>query len=164
MVLARLAIKRAGSVGVIAFGAGASRSCSSRAARGRASSQSSACSPPASAATASPRPGALAGALDRLMTLTNRPGLVAVVSDFRDQHDWLRPLTAGRRAPLGFRGGGVRSARGALPSVGRIALVDPESGRRVEVDTSSAAACERDSRSSSSAAATRSPPTCGACT
>ena len=86
LVLARLAIKRAGSVGVVAFGAGEPIVLEPRGSR-PGSSQSRACSPRASATTASPSPGALAGALDRLMTLTNRPGLVALVSDFRDQHD-----------------------------------------------------------------------------
>jgi uncharacterized protein (DUF58 family) len=72
------------------------------------------------------------------MTLSKRPGLVAVVSDFRDQDDWVRPLTgvAARHCAFAVE---VRDPREAtLPSVGRIALVDPESGRRVEVDTSSA--------------------------
>ena len=42
----------------------------------------------------SSEPAALSNALERLLSLTNRPGLVAVISDFRDQHEWIRPLTA----------------------------------------------------------------------
>ena len=94
MVLARLAIKRAGSVGVIAFGAG--RADRARAARlaARHRSRSRACSPPASAATASPCRARWPVRLTGCMTLTNRPGLVAVVSDFRDQHDWITAAAA----------------------------------------------------------------------
>ena len=72
------------------------------------------------------------------MTLTNRPGLVAVVSDFRDQHDWVRPLTGVAARHCAFAVEVCDPREATLPSVGRIALVDPESGRRVEVDTSSA--------------------------
>jgi uncharacterized protein (DUF58 family) len=88
-------------------------------------------------------PGALANALERLLALTSRPGLVAVVSDFRDQHEWRRPLTAvaARHCVLAAEVHDPREA--TLPAVGRIALVDPESGRRVEVDTSSGRVRER---------------------
>jgi uncharacterized protein (DUF58 family) len=62
---------------------------------------------------------------------------VALVSDFRDQHEWVRSLSAvsARHCLFAVEVHDPREA--VLPSVGRIALVDPESGRRVEVDTSS---------------------------
>jgi uncharacterized protein (DUF58 family) len=59
-----------------------------------------------------------------------------VVSDFRDQRGWERPLGSlrVRHAVLGIEIIDPREAE--LPSVGHLALVDPETGARVEVDTS----------------------------
>src|ERR1700749_3021402 len=94
MVLARLAIKRAGSVGVVAFGAGEPIGLEPRGSRrGIVAVQNLLAA--GVGRDGQSVPGAMAGALDRLMTLTNRPRLVAVVADFRDQHDWVRPLTGG---------------------------------------------------------------------
>jgi uncharacterized protein (DUF58 family) len=137
MVLARLAIKRAGSVGVVAFGAGDPIVLAPRGSRpGIVAVQSLLAAGVGRDGQSEPR--ALAGALDRLLTLSNRPGLVALVSDFRDQQEWVRSLTAvaARHCAFAVEVGDPREA--TLPSVGRLALVDPESGRRVEVDTSSA--------------------------
>ena len=136
MVLARLAIKRAGSVGVVAFGAGEPIVLEPRGSRpGIVAVQSLLAA--GVGRDGQSEPGALAGALDRLLTLTNRPGLVAVVSDFRDQHEWVRSMTAVAARHCAFAVEVCDPREATLPSVGRIALVDPESGRRVEVDTSS---------------------------
>jgi uncharacterized protein (DUF58 family) len=61
---------------------------------------------------------------------------VVVVSDFRDQRGWERPLGSlrVRHAVLGIEIVDPREAE--LPAVGHLALVDPETGARVEVDTS----------------------------
>jgi uncharacterized protein (DUF58 family) len=61
-----------------------------------------------------------------------------VVSDFRDQQNWTRSLTAVAARHCAFAVEVCDPRESTLPSVGRIALVDPESGRRVDVDTSSA--------------------------
>jgi uncharacterized protein (DUF58 family) len=136
-VLARLAIKRAGSVGVVAFGAGEPIVLEPRGSRrGIVAVQSLLAAGVGRDGQSEPR--ALAGALDRLLTLTNRPGLVALVSDFRDQHEWVRSLTAVAARHCVFAVEVCDPREATLPSVGRLALVDPESGRRVEVDTSSA--------------------------
>lgn len=136
MVLARLAIKRAGSVGVVAFGAGQPIVLEPRGSRpGIVAVQSLLAS--GVGRDGQSEPGALAAALDRLLTLTNRPGLVALVSDFRDQYDWTRSLTAAASRHCVFAVEVHDPREATLPSVGRIALVDPESGQRVEVDTSS---------------------------
>ena len=61
---------------------------------------------------------------------------MVVVSDLRDQDDWTRALGAlrARHSVLAVE---VRDPReAALPAVGHLALVDPETGERVEVDTS----------------------------
>ena len=136
LVLSRLAIKRAGSVGVVAFGAGEPIVLEPRGSRtGILAVQNLLAAGVGRDGQSEPR--ALAGALDRLLTLTNRPGLVALVSDFRDQHEWVRSLSAvaARHCLFAVEVHDPREA--VLPSVGLIAMVDPESGRRVEVDTSS---------------------------
>jgi uncharacterized protein (DUF58 family) len=142
MVLARLAIKRAGSVGVVAFGAGAPIVLQPRGSKPGIVAVQNLLGAGVGRDGHS-EPGALADGLERLLALTSRPGLVAVVSDFRDQHDWTRPLTAvaARHCLLAIEVHDPREA--TLPAVGRIALVDPESGRRVEVDTSSGRVRER---------------------
>jgi uncharacterized protein (DUF58 family) len=142
MVLARLAIKRAGSVGVVAFGAGAPIVLEPRGSKpGIIAVQSLLAAGVGRDGQA--EPGAMADALERLVGLTKRPGLVAVISDFRDQREWRRPLTglAARHCLVAVEVHDPREA--TLPAVGRIALVDPETGRRVEVDTSSGRVRER---------------------
>ena len=62
-------------------------------------------------------------------------GLVVVISDFRDEDDWQRPL---RRLSLHHSTVAVEVSdprERELPAVGRLAVVDPETGRVVEVDT-----------------------------
>jgi uncharacterized protein (DUF58 family) len=142
LVLSRLAIKRAGSVGVVAFGAGAPIVLDPRGSK------------PGMIAVhnmlaagvghdGQTDPSSLATALQRLHAVAKRPGLVAVVSDFRDQDDWARPLAAvaGRHSAVAVEIHDPRES--ALPSVGRIALVDPETGQRLEVDTSSSRVRQR---------------------
>jgi uncharacterized protein (DUF58 family) len=88
-------------------------------------------------------PEALARALARLTRMARQPGLVCVVSDFRDQEGLRRPLRAlaARHSVAAIE---VRDPREAeLPDAGRLALVDPESGARVEVDTRSRKLRER---------------------
>jgi hypothetical protein len=127
--------------------------------------------------------GALAGALRRVALLTRGPGLVVVISDFRegearvpnagadagatraagappyrapggaagrlafptrgdggaaDRPEWARALAAlsGRHDVLAVEVLDRRES--ALPDVGQITLVDPETGARMEADTSSA--------------------------
>jgi hypothetical protein len=124
-----------------------------------------------------PQRDALAAALRRVALLARGPGLVVVISDFRegenaeggDAYATARPAgtppstaTGGTAARLGAararasrppwaRALGALSARhdvlavevvdpreGVLPDVGHITLVDPETGARMEADTSSA--------------------------
>ena len=74
--------------------------------------------------------------LHRTGKLARQPGLVVVVSDFRGPRDWRRPLSAlaSRHRGLAVE---VRDPREEqLPDAGHLSLVDPETGRLVEVDTS----------------------------
>lgn len=134
-VIGRLAVRRAGRVALMTFGDGRPRLMPPRASRpgivairralgegvipdGRAD------------------PAALSTALVRLGKVAMQAGLVVVVSDFRDQDDWTRGLGAlsARHSVLAVE---VRDPReGELPDAGQLALVDPESGELIQVDTS----------------------------
>jgi uncharacterized protein (DUF58 family) len=136
LVLARLAVRRAGSVGVVAFGAGAPIVLPPRGARpGLAAVRDLLAA--GVAADGSSDAESLAGALTRLTALARRPSLVAVLSDFRDQDGWARPLSAAcaRHAVLALEVHDPRES--TLPSIGRLALIDPETGERIEIDSSS---------------------------
>ena len=150
-VVGRLAIRRAGRVALMSFGAGPPRLLPPRAAKPGIVALRRALE-----AGVAPDgrhvPGALADALRRIGRVATQPGLVVVVSDWRDEDDWTRALgaLALRHSVLAIE---VRDPReGALPAVGRLALVDPETGERIEVDTARAAvraryaALERDRR------------------
>lgn len=90
----------------------------------------------AAGAAGADAPASLAGALERARRIATQPGLVVVVSDFRDASLWERPLRA-----LGARHELVAVAVGdaledALPDAGELVIVDPETGELVEVQTS----------------------------
>lgn len=83
-------------------------------------------------------PTRLAEAIGRVGTLHRRRGLAVVISDFLSQDDW--PGALGR---LGVRHDVlaievVDPRELELPDVGLITVVDPETGRRREVQTASA--------------------------
>jgi uncharacterized protein (DUF58 family) len=136
-VLGRLAVRRAGRVALMSFGGGTPRLLPPRASkpgvvalrRGLADGV---------AADGTHERAALAGALRRIGRVATQPGLVVVISDFRDQDEWTGPLGAlrARHSVLAVE---IRDPREAVvPAVGRLALIDPETGERVEIDTSSA--------------------------
>jgi uncharacterized protein (DUF58 family) len=84
----------------------------------------------------------LARTLVQAGRVARRPGLVVVVSDFRED-GWRGPLAAvaARHSVVAVE---VRDAREAsLPKAGHLALVDPETGALVEVDSSRARVRER---------------------
>jgi uncharacterized protein (DUF58 family) len=85
----------------------------------------------------------LTEALGRALRLAAQPGLVVLVSDFRDQQGWERPLGALRlrHAVVAIEVSDPRESE--LPAVGRLALVDPESGDLIQVNTSSRRLRER---------------------
>ncbi len=80
----------------------------------------------------------LAGALRTTAAVAQQRSLVAVVSDFRGPRDWRPRLLdlAGRHDVLAVE---IRDRREQeLPAVGELALVDPETGERLRVDTNDA--------------------------
>jgi uncharacterized protein (DUF58 family) len=77
----------------------------------------------------------LGTALDHAAALARQRSLVVVVSDFRGPLDWRRPLLqlAGRHDVLAVE---IRDPREQeLPNAGELWLVDPETGRQLQVDT-----------------------------
>jgi uncharacterized protein (DUF58 family) len=80
--------------------------------------------------------GSLRAALDLTDRVATQRSLVIVVSDFRGPIEWRAPLLrlAGRHTVLAVE---VRDPREQeLADVGELRLVDPETGRRLRVDTS----------------------------
>lgn len=141
-VLARLAVRRAGRVGLVTFGAGAPRLLRPRASKPGVSAIRRALGEGV-APDGRSDPGALGVALRRVLDVAGQPGLVIVISDFRGQQGWISPLGAlrSRHSVLAVE---VRDPReGEIPAVGRLAVIDPESGERLEVDTSRRAVRER---------------------
>jgi len=77
----------------------------------------------------------LGAALHRAGALARQRGVVFVVSDFLGPRDWRAPLLrlASRHEVRAIE---IRDPREhALPDVGHLWLVDPETGRRIQVDT-----------------------------
>lgn len=81
-------------------------------------------------------PTDLAGAIATLDRSARRRGVAVVVSDFVGSPGWERPLRAlaARHDTVGIEVVDPREL--SLPDVGLLALVDPETGRRLEVQTS----------------------------
>jgi uncharacterized protein (DUF58 family) len=140
-VLARLATRGGGRVGLLAFGGRRPLTIPPRAGRAGALAL-------VEAARRDPEdeevsPTSVGDALSGLARLLRRRGLVAVVSDFRGPMDWRRPLTglAGRHEVLAVE---VRDPReNELPDVGDLLVEDPETGRQLRVDTGSRRLRER---------------------
>src|SRR5690606_9644289 len=91
--------------------------------------------PDAAAAGARPRPG-LAEALARVRRLASSPGLVVVVSDFRDGGGWPRALRAlsVRHELIAVELTDPRE--GALPDAGDLVVAAPGTGELVEAPSS----------------------------
>ena len=135
LVLGGLAVRRAGRVAMLTFGAGTPRLLQPRGSRPGVIALRRALAD-GIAADGHNEPEALAHALGRLGNVARQPGFIAVISDFRDQLSWTRQLgaLATRHSVLAIEIHDPREAE--VPAVGRLALVDPETGERIEVDTS----------------------------
>jgi len=153
-VFGRLGVRRAGNVGVIAFGAGSVGAGHGRAGETGIRVLAPRGSKPGLVALGGllsegvapdgrHDPGELAAALKVALRITQQPGLVAVISDFRDQRGWERPLGALRlrHAVLAVEVADPRESE--LPDVGRLSVVDPETGKLLSVDTRSTRLRER---------------------
>jgi uncharacterized protein (DUF58 family) len=135
LLMARLAIRRAGRVSLVRFGAGDIQLMRPRASRPGIVAVRRALTEGV-AADGNSDARALGHALLRVRKVARQAGLVVVISDFRDQEDWTRPLGTlrARHSVLALE---VRDPRESeLPAVGHLSLVDPETGELIEVDTS----------------------------
>ena len=133
-VLGRLATRRGGRVALLTCGGPADRLLAPRSGRGAAVGLERVLAEGVAADGHGHEQGLTHG-LRRLGRLARAPGLVTVISDFRGPVSWRSPLRAlgARHSLLAVEIGDPREA--SLPDVGRLALVDPETGRRVDVDT-----------------------------
>lgn len=135
IVVSRLAVRRAGRVALCTFGAGEPRLLPPRASKpGTVAVRRALAGGVAEDGAADPR--SLAHALVKLGRVANTPGLVVVISDFRGQEGWIRPLgaLAAHHSVMAIEVRDPRETR--LPDVGHLALVDPETGQLVQIDTS----------------------------
>ena len=135
LAFGRLGIRHAGSVGAVAFGAGQDRLLPPRGAKPGIVALRRLLAEGV-APDGAHDPHALAGALERVRRVARLPSLLVVISDFRDQRGWERPLGSLRlrHTLLAVEIGDPREVE--VPNVGRLAVIDPETGRRLEVDTS----------------------------
>ena len=84
-------------------------------------------------------PGNVAAALLELERTRPRRGQIVVISDFLDDHDWVAPL---RRLALHHQVVAIQTIDPrelVLPAIGITAFVDPETGRRLHVQTNATA-------------------------
>jgi uncharacterized protein (DUF58 family) len=141
-VLARLAVRRGGRAGLVLCGGREELFIPPRSGR-RASAAIEHAAREGVVADGDGDDASLARALGRLSRLARSPGMVAVVSDFRAEDGWARPLRAlgSRHSLVAVEVSDPREA--SLPSAGVLRLVDPESGAQVEADTRDPALRER---------------------
>jgi uncharacterized protein (DUF58 family) len=144
LVVGQLATKRSNRLGVFAFGGVDTRTLPPR--QGRAGLLGLLVAlreePPEEGGGAT----SLGAALRQSAGLARQGGLVVLVSDFRGPHDWLDPLRA-LRARHSILAVEIQDPREQeLPSMGVLALVDPETGRQVRADTRSRKLRERFAR------------------
>jgi uncharacterized protein (DUF58 family) len=145
IVVSHLAVRRAGRVALVTFGAGTPKLHPPRASKPGVVAVRRALSEGV-APDGSGDPDGLEHALVKVGRVATTPGLVVVVSDFREQSNWTRPLGA-LAAHHSVMAVEVRDPReGELPSVGHLALVDPETGEHIQIDTSSRRLRERFAR------------------
>jgi uncharacterized protein (DUF58 family) len=142
LVFGRLGLRRAGSVGIVAFGTGEPRVLPPRGSKPGMIALRRLLEAGV-APDGQQHPEGLADALARAGRLATQTALVVVISDFRDQHGWERPLGSLRlrHATLAVEVADPRES--ALPKVGHLALVDPETGTLVHVNTSNRRVRER---------------------
>ena len=142
LVFGRLGVRRAGSVGLVAFGAATTRVLPPRGAKPGIVALRRMLAEGV-APDGQHHADGLESALARVVRMTRQPGLVVVISDFRDQHGWQRPMGALRVRHSVVATEIVDPREAEVPAVGRLAVVDPETGARIEVDTSSRRVRER---------------------
>jgi uncharacterized protein (DUF58 family) len=151
LAVGHVATRRGNRLGVVAFGAGAPKVLRPR--QGRLGLLQLLAELRAEPESDGAGATSLAGALSGVAAVARQRGLVILVSDFRGDRDWETPLRS-LRARHGVLAVEVRDPRELeLTPMGDLWLVDPETGRQLQVNTSrrrvrrrfaEAAAAERD--------------------
>jgi uncharacterized protein (DUF58 family) len=141
VAIGHLATRRGNRLGVVTFGGTDDRAIPPRQGRvGLVGLRGALRSAPAAEG---PGMTTLAGAVARAGALARQRSLVVVVSDFRGDREWRRPLLelAGHHDVVAVE---IRDPREQeLSDVGLLYLVDPETGRQLRVDTRSRRLRER---------------------
>ena len=134
LALGHVATRRGNRLGVAAFGAGAPKVLRPRQGRlGLLQLLAELRREPAADGLGAT---SLGGAVEAVAAVARARGLIVVVSDFRGERDWERPLRA-LRARHGVLAVEVRDPREMeLTPMGDLWLVDPETGRQLQVNTS----------------------------
>jgi uncharacterized protein (DUF58 family) len=143
-VLGALAVRRGGRVGLLTFGGPTVRLVPPRGGRGARVGLRRALDEGVAVDGTEGEP--LAATLVRAGRLARPRSLVVVLSDFAGPTDWARPLAtlAARHTVLAVEVFDPRERE--LPAVGHLAMVDPETGQRIAVDTSDRRLRERFAR------------------
>jgi uncharacterized protein (DUF58 family) len=142
LVFGRIAVRRAGSVGLVAFGASVPIMLPPRGSKpGMIALQKTVQAGVAPDGDSDPE--GLAGALRRVGRLARQPSLIVVISDFRDQPGWERPLGALRMGHTVLAVEVSDPREHELPALGQLAVIDPETGARLSVNTSNRRIRER---------------------
>ncbi len=137
-VVGRLAARRGGRVALLTCGAPVQRLLPPRGGRRALVSLQRVLAEGVAVDGHAPDGDALGAGLRRIGRLARGRGLVVVVSDFRAPLEWTRAL-AGVAARHDVVAAEVLDPRETeLPEAGRLVLADPETGARVEADSSSA--------------------------
>ena len=135
-VVARTGLRRAGRVGLLTFGTPEPTLLAPRSGR-RAMVGLRRALEAGVAPDGTSEPDALPRALRRLDRLARKPGLIVIVSDFREADGWQKPLRAlaHRHEVVCVEVSDPRERE--LPDAGTVVMIDPESGRHLEADLSS---------------------------
>jgi len=141
VAIGHLSTRRGNRLGVVTFGGEESRALPPR--QGRVGLVGLLAALRTEPSAEGPGSTTLASALRRTGALARQRSLVVVVSDFRGDREWRRPLLelAGHHDVVAVE---VRDPREQeLTNVGLLYLVDPETGRQLRVDTRSRRLRER---------------------
>jgi uncharacterized protein (DUF58 family) len=133
VALGHLASRRGNRIGVVTFGGGAPQILRPR--QGRAGLLGVLLSVRRDPETQHVGQTSLGEGLSQVARVARQRAVVAVVSDFRGPRDWRAPLLrlAFRHEVLAIE---IRDPREQeIPNLGHVWLVDPETGRRAQVDT-----------------------------
>jgi uncharacterized protein (DUF58 family) len=133
VAMGHLASRRGNRIGVATFGGSASLMLRPR--QGRSGLLGVLLAVRRDPETARVGPTSIGTGLTQVARIARQRSLAVVVSDFRGPRDWRAPLLglASRHAVVAIE---VRDPREQeLPNVGHVWLVDPETGRKLHVDT-----------------------------